>query len=371
MTAEAQSPKTTYQRWIEQEGLPIIGGYGVEDVTQVPRRPWARTGGLGAFIQLEGMQGVTAMYVAEIPPGAALNPEKHLYEEVIYVLKGRGLTEVWQEGQGKRVFEWQEGSLFAPPLNAWHRLVNGGREPVLLLVETNAPMVMDLYHNIDFIFNCDYLFKDRYEGQEGFFTEGDKRYRAGLTNVWETNFIPDVRTALLDPQEIKASGGRSTTFEMGGNVLVGHIGQWPVGRYHKAHHHGAGAVLLILRSKGYVLMWPNEFGIHPYQAGREDAVVKFDWGPGSIYSPPHGWFHQHLNLGPEPARQLALRYGSHRNPMGFHVAAHRRKEGHHITVREGGTLIEYEDEDPEVRRRYEEALRREGIDCEMPTVVYR
>ncbi|HLB13102.1 MAG TPA: cupin, partial [Dehalococcoidia bacterium] len=74
------APKTTYEMWIEREGIPIIEGYGVEDVVEVPRGPWARLGGLGAFIQLRGMEGVTGMYVAEIPSGGALNPQKHLYE---------------------------------------------------------------------------------------------------------------------------------------------------------------------------------------------------------------------------------------------------------------------------------------------------
>src|SRR3972149_4061441 len=122
---------------------------------------------------------------------------------------------------------------------------------------------------------------------------------------------------------------------MGGNVLVGHIGQWPVGRYHKAHHHGAGAVLFILKSKGYTLIWPNEVGTHPYQAGREDAVVKIDWRPGGAFSPPSGWFHQHFNLGPEPARQLAFRYGSRLHPPGLSGAGSPPGEGGGGGVRAG------------------------------------
>jgi len=60
-------------------------------------RPWARMGGNGAFIYLDGQKqaGFTGMYVAEIPPHGALEPEKHLYEEMIYVLRGTGATEFW------------------------------------------------------------------------------------------------------------------------------------------------------------------------------------------------------------------------------------------------------------------------------------
>ena len=40
-------------------------------------------------------------------------------------MEGRGSTEVWLDGDSKRhVFEWQQGSLFSIPMNAWHRIVN-------------------------------------------------------------------------------------------------------------------------------------------------------------------------------------------------------------------------------------------------------
>jgi hypothetical protein len=38
-----------------------------------------------------------------------------------------------------------------------------------------------------------------------------------------------------------------------------------------------------------------------------------------------------------------------------------------VSIQKGGALLEYEDEDPRVRRDFEEALRAEGIACEMPT----
>jgi hypothetical protein len=47
------------------------------------------------------------------------------------------------------------------------------------------------------------------------------------------------------------------------------------------------------------------------------------------------------------------------------------REGPTTSLREGGTVIDYEDEDPEIRIRFEEALRREGVPCKMPAVTYR
>src|SRR5262245_32275364 len=89
--------KTTYFKWMAEQAIPIIDGFGVEDVREITTKPWARTGGNAAFINLYGMEGVTGMYVGEIPPGGALKTEKHFYEEVIVILEGNGATEVWQD----------------------------------------------------------------------------------------------------------------------------------------------------------------------------------------------------------------------------------------------------------------------------------
>ena len=148
---------------MDEEGIPVHrAAAGVDDVTELPRRPWARTGGSGTFILMMGaMQAQRSVYVAEIPGGGALEPERHLYDEALFILQGRGFAEVWQEGGPKVTFEWGEGSLFAPPMNAWHRLVNGSRQPALVLGFTTAPWMMNTVHNTDFIFNCDYRFADR------------------------------------------------------------------------------------------------------------------------------------------------------------------------------------------------------------------
>ena len=367
---------TTYESWIHNEGIPVVEAFGIEDLMAVPRQPWSRTGGKGALIQLKGMEGFTGMYLGEIAPGASLNPEKHFYDELIYILRGRGATEVWWEKNGKKTsFEWEEGGMFALPLNCMHRLLNGSQEPVLYLGVTSAPLLMDLIHDPEFIFGCDYVFHQRFNGERDYFAPKDHRSRpAGGFWVWESNFIADVRRALVDPAERKGSGVRITALEMGGSALVGHIAEWPVGRYHKAHHHQGGAILLILRSKGYTLMWPQEAGIQPYAAGRGDQVVKVDWKAGSIMSPPTGWFHQHFNTGREPARQLAFRYTGNSGKYRLGIAKALNKAagaGVRTSVREGGTLIEYEDEDPQICRDYNAWIKVQGIELQMPPVAYR
>ncbi|HET8562656.1 MAG TPA: hypothetical protein VFM35_02165 [Candidatus Binatia bacterium] len=353
--------KTYYERWMEKEGIPILEGFGVPDVRKIPLGTWRRLGCEGAYLQLKGLEGITGVYVGKIAAGRALEPEKHLYEKVIYIIQGEGVAEIQQRNRVPQAFTWQTGSLFSPPLNATHRLINHSKEPAIFVAVTTAPMVLDHFHNEQFVFQSDFSFSDRYDGEPDYFRPGDQRY-LGSNNrqwIWETNCISDARKVKIDAQEQKGAGVNITQFEICDNTLIGHLAEWPVGRYHKAHYHGGGAVLVILRSEGYSLMWPNEWGAKPYENGYGDRVVRVDWVPGSLFSPPTNWFHQHFNTGREPALQLALRCGSHKFPLGIRVAAMRA--GVYTSVKHGGTLIEYQDEDPEIRRRYDAELQKNGI----------
>ena len=152
-TAEiTRNQPTPYMRWQESEGIPSVGGYAVEDLTTVEVHPWPRMGGKGVFVNLEGAEQANDGYICEIPPGAALNPQRHLFEALIFILKGRGATTVWQDDGSKQTFEWGEGSLFSPPMNANYQLFNGsGTEPARFFAVTTAPVVMNLFHNHDFI----------------------------------------------------------------------------------------------------------------------------------------------------------------------------------------------------------------------------
>ena len=140
--------------------------------------------------------------------------------------------------------------------------------------------------------------------------------------------------------------------------------------YHKGHYHGPGAILLGLRSKGYVLLWPKELGTTPYQAGHGDQVIKIPWKEGSVYSPGDGWFHQHFNTGSEPARHIAFRTGGSKYKLGLRPVERASQEemGVTIDIKKGGTMVEYEDEDPQIRSDFETALRQAGVSCRMPPV---
>ncbi len=92
---ESKLPQVdTYLLWQEAQKIPIIKGFFVEDIKTIEVAPWDLKGGLGTFINLEGCGGVNDAYVCEIPPGEKLKPQKHLYEEMVYIAKGHGATTV-------------------------------------------------------------------------------------------------------------------------------------------------------------------------------------------------------------------------------------------------------------------------------------
>src|SRR5919201_5367635 len=84
-----------YELWQKSEEVPVVTGFYVEDLNTLELGSWERKGGSGAFVNLEGTGGVNDMHVVEIAPGRASEPERHIYEEMIYILSGRGSTQVW------------------------------------------------------------------------------------------------------------------------------------------------------------------------------------------------------------------------------------------------------------------------------------
>lgn len=368
---------TAYQRWMKEQEIPVHGGYGVKDLRDAARKPWKLTGTPGAFIDLIGMEGFSGMQLVEIPPGGSIKPQKHLYQELITIVQGSGAANVWMDGEEhrKHTFEWGPFAMFSPPLNCNYQLFNGTKEPVIYLAVNDAPMIMDLFHNNDFIFNNPYKFTDRYVPEETDYFTREKRYVEATSMIWETNLIDNVSEALVDAEERKGAGVKITIFDLAFNSFAGHLVEWPVGKYHKAHHHQGGAILMILRSSGYSIMWPQEVGVRPYQNGFESQVVRVDWGPYSVFSPPTKWFHQHMNTGKETARQLAFRPGgSAKNPTGFRRSGWRVVDGVagvYVSYRKGGTLIDYEDEDPRIAVDFSKELERGGVENKMPTWTYR
>ena len=342
-----------YEEWLQQEGVKVITEFAFEDLGDVELGPWERKGGSGAVINIPNEHLTNDSHLVEIRPGGKSEPERHMYEEFVYIVSGRGATTIWFDDGGKQTFEWKTGSLFALPLNAWYQHFNGsGSEPARYLGVTTAPPMMRLYNDLDFIFNTPHSFKGRFDAEVGYFSGEGKLFQS---RVWESNFIPNAPDMALYGWKQRGAGGINVMLEMAKNNSRAHISEFPVGTYKKAHRHGPGAHLLILSGEGFSMLWQEEteYRKAPWKIG------------GMVVVPGDDMFHQHFNTGATRARYLAIYNGT----MGLHKPRANRGWLADKSVKQGGWQIEYEDENPKIHELFEADLAKTGATCRMKAFV--
>ena len=234
--------------------------------------------------------------------------------------------------------------MFSPPLNAHYQHFNlDGQKAARVFAVTNAPMVINLFRSVDYVFGDDYSFADRYDAQEDYFTNPGQHL--GIRR-WETNFVPDVRSFKLDDYHERGADGNNMRIRLANNQMECHISEFPPGTYKKGHKHGVGAHVLILNGVGYSLLW--------FDGGEPRKV---DWKDGSVLSPKEMEYHQHFNTGQDRARYLALRLGN------LDRTGNEGRDGlprSTISEREGGWQIDYEDEAPGVYDLYARECAKHG-----------
>ena len=92
-------------------------------------------------------------------------------------------------------------------------------------------------------------------------------------------------------------------------------------------------------------------------------MTRVDWKRGSIVVPPEGWFHQHFNSSAVPARYLALKILSRKYKL------QPGKIQSDVPLAYGGWQIEYEDEDPIIRKTFDEECAKSGAEVKMPSLA--
>ncbi len=366
--SEAQQPRygiDPYLDWVKKEGLPVTEDYGI-DLFKVETANWPRYGVKGAAVHLKGRGDFSNMFLFELPPGKSTTPQRHLYEDVYYVLEGTGSTQIeFADGQ-KRSFEWGPKALFSIPLNAKHRHFNAsGTERALLVTTTNMPMVMNVFHNEAFVFDTNFEFIERTGKNEYFAGEGDLITVRPGNHMWETNFVPDLGSIELKTWGDRGAGGTNIMFVLADGTMHAHISEMPVGTYKKGHRHGPSFHVMCVTGHGYSILWYD---------GDKD-FHRIDWRHGTVFPPADQQFHQHFNTSNHPARYLATAVGGLRYPT---MLAQRNsligakageKPGVSLSLKEGGGQIEYEDQDPRIHRMWLEEMKKNGVTPKMEKLI--
>jgi mannose-6-phosphate isomerase-like protein (cupin superfamily) len=213
----------TYLDFIHAEGMPIAEGFGL-DLLSLETQPWPRMGSVnGSYALTSGRGDFLDMYVLDLPPGKASDPQKHLYEEVIYVLDGRGSTSIDASDGTRHSFEWGPKSLFALPLNARYQHFNtSGQRPARLAGVTNLPMMLNAFHNTDFIFHNPFEFPERQGEQKHFRGDGTFLATRPGRHMLETNFVPDLSSFKLMEWKERGAGGSNIMFVLANGTMHAH-----------------------------------------------------------------------------------------------------------------------------------------------------
>jgi quercetin dioxygenase-like cupin family protein len=338
--------------WMKSKGIPIHGGYYIEDGRTAELGWWEERQCNSAFVILEGQEGVGEARITEIPPGGTLPPLKFALDEVVYVLQGRGLTTIG-EGSSAKVFEWQTHSMFLLPRNQTHQFSNvQGNQSVRLLHYNFLPLAMGALPYPELFFNNDRLVPPVTNTPAASPFSEAKEHPGSLGKaIWYGNFFPDL--AQWDHfyyWAARGAGGSSVMMQYPESPHFCHMSVFPSKTYKKAHRHGPGFMIVIPGGEGYSVMW---------REGQEDNKVVIPWHEGSIFIPPNKWFHQHFNVGEIPARYLA-----------FHPPVQFAGYSEKVEDKEKDQ-IEYTDEDPFIRRKFEQELAQRNIKSLMPDGAYR
>jgi quercetin dioxygenase-like cupin family protein len=339
--------KTPYRRWQEDEGPPAYTGSHA-DLRSLETAPWPRLGQNAAFLNLAGQEHDDG-WLIELAPGGQTKVLRHFFEATVLVIEGRGATTFWNPDSPKQTVEWQRGSLFSPPLNCLYQHFNlDGSQPARLFCVTIAPTAINLYRSVDAVFNNPFVALDRYAGEAEYFSNrGDF-----INQTWKTNFVADLRSFTLQEGPERGLGALSIRFNLSNNQMGTHCSEFPPGTYKQAHRHGAGAHVIILDGDGYSLLWFEG----------ESVRRRVDWRDGTVLSPMEGEYHQHFNVGPSPARYLAMRLGNldfHRPPPGIGWNSAKEMAG-----------ISYEHEDPAIYEQYVAECAGHGATVVLPKPHY-
>src|SRR5262249_50072874 len=156
----------------------------LSDAAKQEVQPWPEGGGRGVYLNFSGNVHMDAV-IQEIPAGKALDQRRQFYEQIVYVVGGRGYT-TFGGGNKPNKVEWGEGSMFSVPMNTLHRHHNSDpAHPARLLYITTFPLMLQMFGSMGLIKDSTFSFSDRYDGSPDYFSSSER-----VRKRWDkTNFV--------------------------------------------------------------------------------------------------------------------------------------------------------------------------------------
>ena len=277
----------------------------------------------------EGKLHQVDVTLIEIPPGGKLAPHKHMAEEMILIVSGKGYTEMWNGKAGKKEkVDWSEGDMLSPSLNAWHQHFNPSpNTPARYVSITTAPLTDNVFKNAAFLNNNDFSFAERWEKASGRkepvhygnATTGPDtvRYLAGLA-------FPNLRNRGLGDRGEKMLG---ITIDPEGDMAGNELFEVEVREFtdpnstSPEHRHLWETVYYILKGDGYVTMQREG-----------EAERRMDWKEGDLFLVEANEYHNHRprSIG---ARFLQFKASGYFRRVGIDKYLMQNKPGTKVNIR--------------------------------------
>lgn len=242
-----------------------------------------------AFDSLAG-NTTLGIHLSEVPPGGEKQGHRHLDEATFYIVSGKGWSELRQaEDKPDQRIDWQAGDVVTIPSNAWHKHYNGSAdEPALQIAFKNTRLLRKLFHSREFVYQNDFLFHDRYDDEDDYWT----RREPGNHGKLRVNLIKNVVAEAVEPCPEAGDGVGIRRFSMGGHRMIDHaLVEIGVGGSVRRHRPLAEEAMLILTGRGRTTLDDG--------AGRDASV---EWSAGDLVSAPFGIWRSHDQAGDEPVR---------------------------------------------------------------------
>lgn len=100
------------------------------------RKPYFSRSERGPRVHFEFATRSIDIHLSELPAGESSVMHRHYNEGLIYILKGKGYSEI-----GDKRIEWSEGDVLFIPVWNWHRHYADPSTPVTYIAATNQPML--------------------------------------------------------------------------------------------------------------------------------------------------------------------------------------------------------------------------------------